>query len=155
MYHCRWTSCPRGYLSGGYYVGMSKNVNTIVDETSPTIKRSQTGMSPDTVISATVGVPHIALRDITKLSYVVSDDNTLSYRHADRFIQIKPCNVKVLDVRKDHKFVPNDSTISKCGNKNCKTCNILITDNSFSSNLTKRSFSTHSFEDLSCKSYNI
>ena len=36
-----------------------------------------------------------------------------------------------------------------------KKCNILITDNSFSSNLTKRSFSTHSFENLSCKSYNV
>ena len=32
---------------------------------------------------------------------------------------------------------------------------ILIIDNSFSSNLTKRSFSTHSFENLSCKSYNV
>ena len=32
---------------------------------------------------------------------------------------------------------------------------ILITDNSFSSNLTKRSYSTHSFEDLSCKSENV
>ena len=44
---------------------------------------------------------------------------------------------------------------AKCGSKNCKTCDILITDNSSSSNLTKRSFSTHSFENLSCKSYNI
>ena len=34
-------------------------------------------------------------------------------------------------------------------------CDILTTDNSFSSNLTKRSFSTHSFKDLSCKSYSI
>ena len=32
---------------------------------------------------------------------------------------------------------------------------ILITDNSFSNYLTKRSFSTHSFEDLYGKSYNI
>ena len=95
------------------------------------------------------------LSDITKLSYVVSDDNTLWYRNADRFMQIKPCKVKVLDVLKEHKFVPNDFTISKCGIKNCETCGILITDNSFSSNLTKRLFSTHSFEDLSCKSYNV
>ena len=90
---------------------MSQNVDTIVDG-SPTIKRSQTGMSPDTGISATVGVPHIVLRDITKLSYVVSDDNTLWYRNADRFLQIKPCEVKVLRVLKDHKFVPNGCTIS-------------------------------------------
>ena len=45
-----------------------------------------------TGMSATVGVPHIVLRDI------VSDDNTLWYRNADRFIQIKPCEVKVLDI---------------------------------------------------------
>ena len=79
----------------------------------------------------------------------------MTYRNADRFIRIKPCEVKVVDVLRDHKFVPNDCTISKCGTRNCKTCNILITDNSFSSNLTKRSFSTHSFENLSCKSYNV
>ena len=49
--------------------------------------------------------------------------------------------------RQELSFQEND--------KNCKTCNILITDNSFSSNLTKRSFSTHSFENLSCKYYNV
>ena len=85
-------------------------------------------MSPDTGMSAAAGVPHtgIVLRDITKLSYVVSDDNTLWYRNADRFIRIKPCEVKVVDVLRDHKFVPNDCTISKCGTRNCKTCNIFL-----------------------------
>ena len=58
----------------------------------------QTGMYPDTDMSAAAGVPHIVLQDITKLSYVVSDDNTLYYRNADRFIHIKPCEVNVLDV---------------------------------------------------------
>ena len=111
MYHCRWTNCPRGYLSGSYFVWMSKNVDTIVDGTSPTIKRSRNGMSPDTGMSVTVGIPHIALRVITKLSYVVSDDNTLWYRNADRFIEIKPCKVKVLDVLKDHKFAVRQFTI--------------------------------------------
>ena len=124
-------------------------------DTSPTIKRCRTAMPPDTGVSDMAGVPRLVLRDVTKLSYVVSDDNTLWYRNADRFIQIKPCKVKVIDVLKDHKFDPNDCKVFKCGSKNCKTCNILITDNSFSSNLTKPSFSTHSFENLSCKSYNI
>ena len=65
--------------------------------------------------------------------------------------------MKIHDILKDHTFDPNDCKVSKCGSKNCKTCGILITDNSFSSNLTKRSFSTHSFEDLymSCKSDNV
>ena len=91
-----------------------------MDGTSPTIKRSRTGMSPDTGMSAAAGVPHIVLRDITKLAYVVSEYNTLWYRNAYRFINIKPCDVKVVDVLKDHKFVPNDCFISKCGTKNCK-----------------------------------
>ena len=39
----------------------------------------------------------------------------------------------MLDILKvlNHKFVPNNCTISKCGTKNCKTCKILITDNSW------------------------
>ena len=86
---------------------------------------------------------------------VMTTDNTRWYKNADKFIQIKPCEVKIHDILKDHKFDPNDCKVSKCGSKNCKTCGILITDNSFSSNLTKRSFSTHSFEDLSCKSDNV
>ena len=60
--------------------------------TPETVPFTVTGMS------ATVGVPHIFLRDITKLSYVVSDDNTLWYRNAHRFIQTKPGEVKVLDI---------------------------------------------------------
>ena len=74
--------------------------------------------------------------------YVVSDEHTLWYRYADRFIQIKPCEVKVLDVLKDHKVDTNHCTISKCKSKNVKTSGFLITDNSFSSNLTKHLFST-------------
>ena len=97
-------------------------------------------MSPDTGMSAEVGVPHVVLRDITNSCHTVSDDNTLWYKNADRFIQIKPCQVKVADILKDHTFDPTDCQVSKRGTKNCKTCNILITDNSFSSNFTKRSF---------------
>ena len=126
-----------------------------VDETSPTIKRSQTAMLPDTGMSDMAGIPRLVLRDITKLNYVVSYDNTLWYRNADRFIKIKPCEVKVLDVLKDHRFVANVCKISKCESKNRKTCGLLIIDNSLSSNLFKHSFSTHSFEDISCKSDNV
>ena len=155
MYHCWWTNCPRGYLSGSNCLWNSEKVVNILADTSPTIKRCRTTMPPDTSMSDMAGVPRLVLRDITKLNYVFSDDNTLWYRNADRFIQIKPFEVNVLDVFKDPKFDPNDCKVSKCGSKNCKTCDILITDNSFSSNLTKQSFSTHSFEDMSCKSYNI
>ena len=56
---------------------MPKKVENIIDETSPTIKRSQTAMPPDKGMPDTAGVPRLFLRDIAKLNYVVSDDNTL------------------------------------------------------------------------------
>ena len=112
-------------------------------------------MPPDTGMSDIAGFPRLVLRDITKLNYVVSDDNTRWYKNANRSIQIKPYEVTIHDILKDHKFDSNDCKVSKCGSKNGKTCVILITNNSFSSNLTKRSFSTHSFNDLSCKSDNV
>ena len=107
-------------------------------------------MPPDTGTAAEAAVPRIVLRDITKSGTIVSDDNNLWYKNADRFIQTKPCKMNVVDVLKDHMFAPTECTISKCGSKNCKTCKILITDNSFSSNFTKRFFTTHSFHNLSC-----
>ena len=72
-------------------------------------------------MAAAVDVPRIVLRDITKVRIIVSDDNSLWYKNADRFIQIKPCKVNVVDVLKDHMFVPTDCTISNCESKNCKT----------------------------------
>ena len=89
---------------------MPKEVVNIVADTSPTIKRCRTAIPPDTGMSDMAGVPRL-VPDVTKLNYVVSDDNTLWYRNADRFIQIKPCKVKVLDVLKDHKFDPNDCKV--------------------------------------------
>ena len=69
-------------------------------------------MPPDTDTAAEVGVPQIVLRDITKFWNVVSDDN-FWYKNADRFIQIKPGKVNVVDVLKDHMFAPTDCTISE------------------------------------------
>ena len=45
--------------------------------------------------------------------------------------------------------------ISKCRTKNCKTCNILITDVHNTSNLTNKSYVTRSYDDLNCKSANV
>ena len=47
------------------------------------------------------------------------------------------------------------ASISTCSAQNCKTCDILITHNSFNSNLTGRSFCTKTFENLTCKSSNV
>ena len=79
-------------------------------------------MPPDTGTAGAVGVPRIVLRDITKSGNIVSDDNNLWYKNANKFIQIKPCKVNVVDVLKDHMFAPTDCTIAKCASKNFKTC---------------------------------
>ena len=89
-YRCitaRWKGIPEGNLSGSNYIWMSKNLDTTVDGTSPTIKRSKNDISQDTGMSAAVGVPRIILRDNTKLNYVIRDDNILWYRNADIFIK--------------------------------------------------------------------
>ena len=52
--------------------------------------------------------------DITKFGNIVIDDNNIWYKNADRFIQIKPSKVNVIDVFKDHMFVPTDCMIAQC-----------------------------------------
>ena len=46
-------------------------------------------------------------------------------------------------------------SISKCTNKKCKTCDILITRNYFKSNLTNQVLYTKTGENLTCKSSNV
>ena len=92
--------------------------------------------------------------DSTRISYVQSDDPVFQYRNFDNFSKIRPCKVQLRDI-----FDYNDSKqhciISKCGAKNCKTCNILITDALFKSPLTNKTFNTRSYDDLCCKSKNL
>ena len=76
-------------------------------------------MSTDTGMSAEWSVPRVALRVITNSSNIASDDKTLWYKNADRFIQIKSCQVNVVDILKDHTFDPTDCQVSNWGTKNC------------------------------------
>ena len=127
---------PRA-LVGQLFAYMDKNQKAYkVAGTSPTIKRSHPVTSTDTCVTGNVGVPRIQLKDIKHQSFVVSLNHELWYKFSDGFINIKPCKIEVVDVLKQHNFSNNDCVISKCGTKNCKTCNILITDTSFTSNLT-------------------
>lgn len=155
MHHCWWTSCPRGCLSLSISSWMSSRREFKVAGTSPTIKRCQTVTSTDTDLTVNTGVPRVVLRDITNVTYIVSDDNELWYQNADNFVHIKPCKVKLVDIMRNYPFNPSDCEISKCGTRNCKTCSILITDSTFTSNLTNRSFNTNSFDNLSCSSSNL
>ena len=146
---------PRA-LVGQLFAYMDKNQKAYkVAGTSPTIKRSHPVTSTDTCVTGNVGVPRIQLKDIKHQSFVVSLNHELWYKFSDGFINIKPCKIEVVDVLKQHNFSNNDCVISKCGTKNCKTCNILITDTSFTSNLTKQSYNTHSFDNLNCTSSNV
>ena len=45
--------------------------------------------------------------------------------------------------------------ISKCGSRNCKTCNLLLTESTFTSELTRKSYHTHTHENLNCQSSNV
>ena len=68
-------------------------------------------MPPNMGMSDMADVPSLVLRDISNLNYLVSDDNILWYRNADRLIQIKPCEEKIHDVLKDYMFDPNECKI--------------------------------------------
>ena len=70
------------------------------------------------------------------------------------FNNIRPCSVQLNDIL-NYNDNEQHCNISRCGVKNCKTCNILITDTTFSSNLTKKSYHTRSYDDLNCKSENV
>ena len=148
--------CPRGYLSLDICSLMNiQNKDTILADTSPSIKRCHS-VEPirGTGSERLVGVPRIILRDIKNLSYVQSSNSELWYRNYNSYTKITNCHVPL------HNIFDNSSTdlmcsISKCSIKNCKTCDILITRNSFTSNLTGRNFCTKTFEDLTCKSSNV
>ena len=131
----------------------------ILDDTSPRIKRCHSGAVKYTTASATSGVPskyepRIILKDIMDTSYVQSSDSSLYYKQSDNFVYIRPCKVLLKDVF-DYDNNLQYCSVTKCGKKQCKTCDILITDTSFQSNLTKKTYTIHSYEDLDCTSSNI
>ena len=95
----------------------------------------------------------VKLTDIMTKSYVQSDNSSLWYKNCDQFLHIPPCKVQLRDLF-NHKDGPYCS-ISRCGIKNCKTCNILITEPQFKSCLTNNNYHTHGYEHLNCKSSNV
>jgi len=72
----------------------------------------------------------------------------------NNFKFLKPCSVKLEDIFKCNNST-DQFTIVKYNSKNYKTCKILITDKEFTSNLTNKTYSTRSFDDLTCKSSNV
>ena len=109
----------------------------------------------NTGASSKIGVqPRIMLSDVTKHSYIQSDNHELWYNNSDKFINIKPCQVQLNDLFKNDPLISN-CHISKCGNKRCKTCSILGTNSNFTSSLTNKSYCTRAFDDINCKTCNV
>ena len=69
-------------------------------------------------------------------------------------LRMRPCSVQLHDIL-DYNDTEQHCLISKCRTKNCKTCNILITDTHFTNNLTNKYYFTRSYDDLNCKSANV
>ena len=116
----------------------STEKKTILAGTSPRIKRSceVSDALMNTGAFSKIGVqPHIMLSDVTKHSYIQSDNRELRYNNSDKFINIKPCQVQLNDLFKGDPLI-SYCHISKCGNKRCKTCDILGTSSNFTSSLT-------------------
>ena len=132
----------------------SRTKNIILDDTTPRIKRCQSAVVKDTTTPILSGVPRIILNDVMKMTHVQSSESSLYYKNSDKFEYIRPCTVQlsdILDFNDNHQYC----SISKCNRKNCKTCDILITDTHFQSNLTTKNHNTHSHEDLNCTASNI
>jgi len=133
-----------------------KSENAILAGTSPRIKRSQTkAASKDTDVLGNTGVPSIILQDISQQSFIRSNDNTY-YNDGKKFVSMNNCTVKLNDVLTPNRSILGESfNITPCGARNCKTCPLLITDATFRSSFTNKEHTTHSYEDLNCKSSNL
>ena len=131
------------------------NNGTILADTSPRLTRCHSiGPIRGTGSDRMVGAPRIILRENTNVTYVQSNNCELWYRNYDSNIQIKDSHISLQDIF-DESHTDLMASISTCSAQNCKTCDILITHNSFNSNLTGRSFCTKTFENLTCKSSNV
>jgi hypothetical protein len=123
---------PEGtYLSFGTYSTMSiRKINKeILAGTWPSIKRCHFVESTGIDSNKSVGAPQIVLRNIKNLSFIQSSDHQFWYKNASNFVKIKKnCQVSLQNIF-DDSFTDHMCSISKCANKNCKTCNILITRN--------------------------
>ena len=67
---------------------------------------------------------------------------------------MRPCSAQLHDIL-DFNDSEQHCFFSKCGTKSCKTCNILIIDARFTSNLTNANYITMRYDYMNCKSANV
>ena len=131
------------------------NGNKKEPDTSSSIKRCHTGCSLDTRLLVSACVPRLMLMGVMNRIYVQSSNSALFYKDNDNtFQQLKECSVLLRGVLQFDTSRQNCS-VSPRSTKNCKTCNILITDTFFTSNVTCKSYQCAIAEDLDCKSRNV
>jgi hypothetical protein len=118
--------------------------------TSPSIERSEQDGTMDMVSSGTAGV--LFSQDMTNNSVIRNSDHHTNNKISN--LRMRPCSVQLHDIL-DFNDTEQHCLISKCRNKNCKTCNILITETNFTSNLTNKNYFTRNYDDLNYKSANV
>ena len=100
-----------------------------------------------TVSSGIAGVSFS--KDTTNNSVTRKSDHHINDNISN--LRMRPWSVQLHDIL-DLNVTEQHCLIYKCRTKNCKSCNILITDSNFTSNLTNKNNFTRSYDDLNCKS---
>jgi hypothetical protein len=88
------------------------------------------------------------------MTFIQSLDHQFWYKNASNFVKINDCQISLKNIF-DDSFTDHMCSISKCANKHCKTCDILITKNYFKSNLTNQVFYAKTGENPTCQSSNV
>jgi hypothetical protein len=118
--------------------------------TSASIKMSEQDGTMDTVSSGTAGVPFS--QDTTNNSVIRNSDHHINNKISN--LRMRPCSVQLHAIL-DFNDTEQHCLISKYRTTYCKTCNVLITDNNFTSHLTNTNYFTRNYDDLNCKSANV
>ena len=100
----------------------------------------------ETVSSGTAGVSFS--QDTTNNSVIRNSDHHSNDKISN--LRMRPWSVQLHDIL-DFNATEQHCLISKSTTKKCKSCNILITDTNFTSNLTNKNYFTRSYDDLNCK----
>ena len=87
--------------------------------------------------------------------YRTSDNTFIPISNSEKPVAGNKCYVQTKDIiiHPLTEYLSND--INQCGTTSCHTCNILINDQFFESNLTGKEFKTISNDRLSCGSRNV
>jgi hypothetical protein len=118
----------------------------ILARTLPSIKKSEQDGIMGTVSSGIAGVSFS--KDTTNNSVTRKSDHHINDKISN--LRMRPWSVQLHDIL-DLNVTEQHCLIYKCRTKHCKSCNILITDTNFTSNLTNKNYFTRSYDDLNCK----